>query len=285
MGTKGVFVGKIKLVITDLDGTFLDSHSTPGERNVQALEACEAAGIPVRAVTARSFSSAKRVFHLGGFRGLCVTSNGGSIYDVATGEALYRKGIEKDRVALILALCEQAGADLFAVARGANIRCETISHYPPKFNFSNRDEWPQEHRPVYIMTKNIEEMAECLGDDAELICMHAPDGQKGFDGEFYRSIIGLGELSLTSSHPGGFDIMASGVTKSFGAQRLAQMMGVEAQEVLALGDHINDIGMLRWAGIGVAMGNAHPRVKQAADYVSLPHDEGGVAQAIYRFAL
>lgn len=277
-------MGKIKLVITDLDGTFLDSHHQPNRQNVEALAACEAAGVPVRAITARCFTTARRVLDLANFRGHCVTCNGASLFEVASGKRLFRKTIPADRMARILHLCAAAKADVFIIARESHVRCKQLCH-PNRMIKRNMSDWPEKHRFRQIDTDTVEACIQCVGGDGELVCMHAPDDSDGFVGEFYRSIIELGELSLTSSHPGGFDIMAGGVYKSAGAQRLADLMGVKPEEVLACGDHNNDIGMLRWAGVGVAMGDAQPDTKAVADYVSVSHDEGGVAQAIYRFVL
>ena len=68
-----------------------------------------------------------------------------------------------------------------------------------------------------------------------------------------------------------------GVTKASGIARLTQHLGVEPREVLAIGDELNDIEMIRWAGYGVAMGNALPQVKAAADAVTAPNSADGLA--------
>ena len=69
------------------------------------------------------------------------------------------------------------------------------------------------------------------------------------------------------------------------AQRLARSFGVKAEEVLALGDHDNDVSMLRWAGVGVAMGNATPAAKAAADTITSSNRRDGVAEALQRWVL
>ncbi len=278
-------MGKIKLVITDLDGTFLDSNLEPNQSNVDALKACREAGIPVCAITARGYSSSLRVLHLGGFRGYCVTSNGASLYD-GEGSVLYKKTIPQDRIKRILEVCLREQAGVFVIARGGTVICDELRR-PVVANNKPIDisQWPKEHRPNRIQVKTLDEMVDQIQDDAELVCIHARDEHSTFDGAFYRSIIESGELTLTSSHPGGLDIMANGVSKTEGAQRLADLMGLKPEEVMACGDHNNDIGMLRWAGIGVAMGNAQPQTKAVADFISLDHDKGGVAHAIYKFVL
>ena len=279
-------MGKIKLIITDLDGTFLDNNGEPNQKNVQAIKSCKEAGIPVCVITARSFSSSLRVFGLAGIDGYCVTSNGASLYDIASRTQLYKQTIPKSGMKIILDTCVRHHASLFVIARGANAFCTQLKrpmmHTPKPVDIM---QWPEEHRPFRVEVETATELLDWLQDESELINMHAPDEQKGFDGEFYRQIIGAGELTMTSSHPGGLDVMANGVSKTSGAQMLADRMGVKPEEVMACGDHLNDIGMLKWAGIGVAMGDAQPQTKLAADFISVDHDKGGVAQAIHKYVL
>lgn len=76
--------------------------------------------------------------------------------------------------------------------------------------------------------------------------------------------------------------MAEGVTKATGLARLCAHLGIDRTDVVAFGDALNDVEMLRWAGHGVAMGHAAPEVADAADEVGGTNDEDGVAQVIER---
>jgi hydroxymethylpyrimidine pyrophosphatase-like HAD family hydrolase len=96
--------------------------------------------------------------------------------------------------------------------------------------------------------------------------------------------VGL-RVNLTETVPGLLDIVAAGATKAAMAQRLARSLGVKAEEVLALGDHDNDVSLLRWAGLGVAMGNATPAAKAAADTITSSNRRDGVAEALQRWVL
>ena len=282
-------MAKIQLVITDLDGTFLDNPDEMNADNVRAMHQCEAQGVAVRCVTARGYHNIKRLLAVGQWKGMCVTNNGAAIHDIETGKAVYRNTIEKEQVRQILTLCKQAEAvNLFASAGTFSVTCTEfprqinarMSHVPK----ADPMQWPEEQRPVQIQTHSIDEMVEALGDDTELLCIHGKDGRE-FSGAFYRSIIQLGDFMLTSSHPGGFDIMAAGSTKREGAKRLASMMGIGAQNVMACGDLYNDVGMVKWDGVGVAMGDGCEELKRVADYVSVPHDAGGVADAMRKYVL
>ncbi|HEY8489239.1 MAG TPA: HAD-IIB family hydrolase, partial [Thermaerobacter sp.] len=87
-------------------------------------------------------------------------------------------------------------------------------------------------------------------------------------------------LRLTHSGPGSFDLLPPGIHKAAGLERLAAHLGIPREQVVAVGDNDNDCEMLRWAGLGVAMGNAHPDVKAVADYVTATNGEDGVARLI-----
>ena len=126
----------------------------------------------------------------------------------------------------------------------------------------------------------------------ELVAMmdgHAQLVRAKVEGEiptwFYNELIRSGEYMLTSSNPGLIEIMAAGSGKRAGVKQLAQLLHIPRENVMACGDQYNDVGMIQWAGIGVAMGNAQPRVKQLADYVAPVYTDGGVADAMERFVL
>lgn len=91
----------------------------------------------------------------------------------------------------------------------------------------------------------------------------------------------LKNCSIARWHPAFVDI--TGGTKEHGIRQMLQVLGIDKGEIMTFGDGGNDRGMLRYAGIGVAMGQAADDVKAAADYVTAPVDEDGVAKALKRF--
>ncbi|MDR0836310.1 MAG: Cof-type HAD-IIB family hydrolase [Tannerella sp.] len=84
-------------------------------------------------------------------------------------------------------------------------------------------------------------------------------------------------------HPAFADIIVKGVDKSVGIQKMSDYFGFSREEIMAIGDGGNDISMIKYAGVGVAMGNAEEDVKQIADYVTASVDENGVGQALKQF--
>ena len=90
---------------------------------------------------------------------------------------------------------------------------------------------------------------------------------------------------MTSWHYGGKDIIAGGGGKMSGIKRYLELAGIRREEIIAFGDAENDLDMLRFAGIGVAMGNGAEEVKAAADYVTADIDDDGIEKALKHFGL
>ncbi len=95
----------------------------------------------------------------------------------------------------------------------------------------------------------------------------------------------LDECSITSWNETGIDIIPKGGGKSAGIQKFLDENGMDASEVMAFGDGENDMDMIKFAGIGVAMGNAGDAVKAVADYVTDTVDNDGLAKALRHFGL
>jgi len=93
------------------------------------------------------------------------------------------------------------------------------------------------------------------------------------------------DLSISKSKPTYLEIMPLNVSKQCAINLLCLKYNIKKSEVFAVGDNFNDIEMIRFAGFGVAMGNAPEDVKKYADFVTYTNDEDGVAYAIEKFIL
>lgn len=95
----------------------------------------------------------------------------------------------------------------------------------------------------------------------------------------------LTHYSPVRSQPIIAEFLVKGVSKASGLKALTKHLGLEAANVMAIGDEMNDLEMIKWAGLGVAMGNAVEAIKAVADAVTTHNDEAGVAHAIERYIL
>lgn len=100
-----------------------------------------------------------------------------------------------------------------------------------------------------------------------------------------QTIAGWSQFEVTSSAPNNLEISRKGVSKASALAEIVQNLGIHRSEVMAIGDSLNDLEMIKWAGLGIAMGNAEIAVKEAADEITLTNEEDGVATAIREFLL
>lgn len=98
-----------------------------------------------------------------------------------------------------------------------------------------------------------------------------------------QTLEGWGKLEITNSHPCNLELNPLGISKASGLQKVCEFLGITMQEVIGVGDSVNDLAMIREAGLGVAMGNAQEELKAAADAVTEDNDSDGVAWVIRRY--
>ncbi len=252
-----------RLVATDLDGTLLGPHGQVSERTSAAVARVEAAGVPVVFVTGRPPRWLHPVADQLDHRGIAVCANGALIWDLHTGSMVGSDPLDPAMLAQVTGRLRHALPEVvFAVEYGESFLHETA--YPVRWAGSNPG-------------VRAGELAELLGEPAaKLLVRH---GSYGPDELLERARELLGE-SVTVTHSsvdGLLEISAAGVTKATGLAGIADSHAVAAEDVLVFGDMPNDLPMFAWAGRAVAVANAHPAVLDAADEITGPNTEDGVA--------
>ena len=245
----------IKMIVTDLDGTLLRSDKTISEPTIAVLEQCRRSGIKLVYATGRSGESASIVAPSDLFHGR-VSQNGAVI---ATGNQIIRKYfIPYETARPLLMACDKNGLKTASQA-GA-------MHYS---NFLVSDEWP-----VITNFMIVDFSKHEINSEKIYAIIRKPE-----DALFIESVL-PNDLYLSVSSDGLGMIMHKDATKAKAAACLAGIWDISQSEVLAFGDDFNDLDMLQYAGIGVAMGNAADAVKAAADYICLTNDDDGLAEWI-----
>ena len=256
-GGAGIF----RLAAIDLDGTLLRSDGTIGERTKRAVRET---ALDIVLVTARGPLTMRSIAEELGVGGAAICSNGALVVDLAT-RAIVRQRLLETEVALRLVheLRERMPGIRFAVEH------EGFAH-EPGFSAWN---WTPPHGT------RVADVVELLTDPAtKLILRHAEHDTVAIQ-DLAREIAGDG-LTVVASGSEAVEVTAAGVNKATAVAEL----GVPPEQVVAFGDYPNDIPLLIWAGLGVAMGNAHADVLAIADEVTATNDEDGVAVVLERLA-
>jgi Cof subfamily protein (haloacid dehalogenase superfamily) len=258
----------VRLVASDLDGTLLLPDRTLSVRTIRALREIVDAGIVLVLVTARPPRTVRPLARELQAKGLAICCNGALIYDL-DGEAIVEHwpcppDVVKD---LVLRLREAAPGVHFAVELGEQFGCE------PGYRAWNPVVWRE--APV------VEDVLDLCELPVTKMLVRHPEVERDTLIELIRSLVGE---SIGATHSGApfVEVSAAGVHKAWALEWLAGSLGVDRRDVVAFGDMPNDLAMLRWAGRGVAVANAHADVLAAADEVTLSHAEDGVAATLER---
>jgi Cof subfamily protein (haloacid dehalogenase superfamily) len=255
-----------RLAAIDIDGTLLRSDGTLSERTRAAVRRAAAAGIEIVLVTARGPRTVADIAAEIGSDGVAICSNGALVLDLQTRTIRRERTLQTElALRLVHGLRERLPGILFAVER------DVIAHEP---GFEAWDWTPPAGTRVADAVELVSEPA------AKLILRHA-DHELDAIAAVARELAG-DEASVLISGSWVVEISAAGVNKAAALAELCEELGIEAGQVIAFGDHLNDLPMLTWAGRGVAVANAHPDVVAGADEVTASNDEDGVALVLER---
>ena len=250
-----------RLAAIDLDGTLLRSDGTISPRTRAAVRAAVAAGVEVVLVTARGPRTVRELAAELGIHGEAICSNGAIVLDLDSGRILRMRTIETEvTIELVHGLRDRLPGILFAVER------EALAHEP---GFSAWGWAPPAGTRVGDAVELLAQPA------AKLILRHAGREVQAV-AAVARELAG-DAVSISLSGPWVVEISPAGVNKASALAELCAGLGIGADEVVAFGDHLNDMPMLAWAGRAVAVANAHPDVVELADGMTATNDEDGVA--------
>lgn len=256
------------MVASDLDGTLLRLDGTLDQRSRRALAVVEEAGAMLVLCTARPPRWLHPIARAIGHRGLAVCANGGLVWDLRTESILETVALEPDVLAEVVARLREA----LPGGSWALERADGFCHEP-----SYEPRWPVPDGTI------VGEVDTLIGQPAiKLLLRHETMSADALL-EQARSVVGsLAELSHSNSSEPLLEIAARGVSKATALAQLCEERGIGREAVVAFGDMPNDLPMLAWAGHAVAVANAHPEVRAAADEITAGNDDAGVARVLER---
>lgn len=268
------------LVASDIDGTLLDPRDRVTPRLKAAIGRMIRRGVPLTLATGRPARWLQPVLEQLPVRPVCVCGNGAVIYDSGRDVILSDRGLAPEVQAEIVSIARSAmsgtgpvGVAVERAGRSALDPSEELFVVGPEYAHA----WESTEHGVCGEAEMMSEPATKMllsnpaMSSAELHAVIAPHVPPELGHVTYSMPEGLIEVS------------APGVTKRAGLEELASLVGAKPSDVVCFGDMPNDIEMLRWAGLGVAMGNAADSVKAAADEVTSANDDDGVARVLERW--
>ena len=266
----------IKLAAMDIDGTLIGRNKILTERTRKALTAAAAKGIHLVVASGRALQAIPA--ELTGIPGMeyVITSNGSSVFRLSDRKRIYAQDMAADQVQRLLAFYKNYDCPMEAFIRGVPYTSTEYFEHPAYFGAGPASvEYVRTTRqPVADMRAFVEEHKnEIEGINFILRDMELKAVMR-------RQLEAFDGLYVTSSVPRYLEISHGSVCKQSALAWLVDKLGVLPEEVAAFGDGENDLEMIQYAGLGVAMGNAVPLLKQAADLVAPACDEDGAARVL-----
>ncbi len=270
---------KYKMLVTDMDYTLLNKEKKVSDRNREALRRAMEKGVHMVVATGRIYTSARIYAKLLGLDTPIIASNGALIKDAS--KTIFRDILSQDTVREMLRLCHKYGVYCHFFTENT-IYSEKLINVSLRYTEWNKYMGEEDQVRIRIVDDGEEIVEAAKSEVLKAVVFDDDDEkiQKQRDG-----IMETGIVSVSQSMKHNLEVMNKGVTKGNAVRILAQMYGINREEIIAIGDNENDISMIEYAGLGIAMGNAEEILKRAADHVTGDYQEDGVAEAIEKFIL
>lgn len=284
-----------KLITIDIDGTLLNSYGEVTEKNKQAIKkAIEEKNIEVVLTSGRMPEAIMPIAKEVNATNYLISGNGAAIYDINKNKIIYNNYMSKKKTLEIVDICEKNS--MFYNIYTNNFILTKSLNYNILFYHNENKKNPEDKRiKINVIDDMYDYIKKYQGDDIlkiticdsnELIfrsIMNKLKTIRDIDvlevAHMSRKIIkhGTEEIEISYFYT---EITNQNVNKWSAIEKLIEKLKIKKEEVLAIGDNINDKEMIENAGMGIVTGNSSPEMKKIADEVVASNDESGVAQAI-----
>ena len=267
----------IRILALDLDGTLLDSEKRLSETNRNALAAAAAKGVLVVPTTGRFFGMMPPAVRDLPFVRYAITVNGAQVYDRETDSAIVREELPLDKALAVMRFLD--GFDVIYDCYQDNWGRMTKAMQDKAEEYAHDTHYVKMIREFRKPYPDLKKYLAGTGRDVQKIMLFARDPavRDAIAEELPTRFEGL---AISTSTFNNLEINAASAHKGRALERFAAHLGLSLENCMAFGDGLNDLSMVRMAGIGVAMANAMPEVLAAANYVTLSNDEDGISAAI-----
>ena len=282
-----------KLVAIDLDGTMLNQYGVVTEKTKEAIQKAQQNGIEVIIASGRPIDSIKTIAKEIQSEKYFISGNGAIIYDIANDEIIYENTLKKAKVLEILKICDENSiyyniyTEKEIVAK--NLQCNVL-YYHKENAFKTEEE-----KTHINLVENVYDYI--ANKDEKIVKITICDNNQAIFNSIMRKLKEISEIEIlevshmsrkmirqgTEEIPIEYfytEISAKNVDKWNAIEVLKEKMHIKTEEIVAIGDNLNDKKMIENAGLGIAMGQSHPAVKEVANQVVSSNIDDGVAEAL-----
>jgi Cof subfamily protein (haloacid dehalogenase superfamily) len=287
-----------KLIAIDLDGTMLNSYGEVTENTKRVLKQTKQKGAEVVITSGRSIDSIKYIASEIDSSKYMIAGNGAVVYDRSQNKILYEKYIPKNKALDIIQICEE-NSIYYNVYTNKTIIADGLRYnvlYYYKENLKKEDQ----KKTHITLVENIENYIKEMNEDEKIMKIFICDKNKTVFNSIVRKFSVIEDIDIldvshmarkvikqgTEDIPIEYyytEISMKDVDKWYALEFLIKKLGIPKEEVMAIGDNVNDRKMIEEAGKGIVMGGSTPKVSEVADYITLDCNNEGVAKAIEKF--
>lgn len=284
----------LQMIASDMDGTLLNSNLVVTDENAVTIKQAQEKGVHFLVATGRSHTEAKPALEKAGIYCPMITLNGAQAFD-ADGNNLFTIAFSKETVKKIVSTLENSGLPFelattngfYSVnreARLASVKNMMKIHHPEYSDEQLAIETPKflAQFPVNFIDSYDQLLNDADIDILKFITFSYDDDDTSLK-NIEKELGSLEDIAVTSSFKGNLELTHVEAQKGIALTKYADKLNIQLENVMALGDNLNDLSMLRVVGYSVAMANAEVETKETARFMTETNDNSGVSQAILRF--
>ncbi len=288
-----------KLMAIDLDGTLLNSFGEVSEETKLALKKAKEQGTEIVLASGRPISSTESLAVELGVDNYLISGNGAAVYDIKNQKILYDRFLSKEQVLNIARMCEE-NSFFYNVYTEDEVIASSLN-YNVLFYHKENVKKIEEKRTHINVVQNIAEYIEQSGKEKFLKITVCDESQFIFNSIMKRlkaisgiDVLEVAYMSKKKIKSGTEDIdiqyyytevTNENVNKWTAIEFLLNKLNITKEEVVAIGDNINDKEMIEESGLGIVMGNSNPKMKEIADKIVADNNSEGVLEAINKYVL
>ncbi len=265
-----------KILVLDIDGTLVNSKKEITSETLKYLTKIQEDGHIVALASGRPYPGMEgyaKEIGLDKFGGYALSFNGGKIINCKTGETVYENTIPNKYASLIYKYAKDNGIGMVTYQGGTVITGTDIDEY-----------MEYEARLNYMVIRQVDDFCAYVDFDMVKCLLTAPPEIAASHEEHLRELLAP-DLNVFRSEPYFIEVTTKGVDKALSLDGLLKKLSIPRENSICCGDGFNDLTMVQYGGVGVAMDNAQQIVKDNADYITASCDDDGIVEVIKRFIL
>lgn len=287
-----------KLVAIDLDGTMLNQYGVVTQETKEAIQKAQESGMEVIIASGRPIDSIKTIAKEIKSEKYFISGNGAIIYDIANDKIIYENTLKKQKALDIIKICEENSIyyNIYTEKEilAKSLQCNVLYYH-------KENAYKEEENKTHINI--VENVYDYIAQrDEKIVKITICDNNQSIFNSIMRKLKEVDEIEVldvshmsrkmirqgTEEIPIEYfytEISAKNVDKWNAIESLKEKMNIQTEEIVAIGDNINDKKMLENAGLGIAMGQSHPMIKECANQTTASNIENGVASALISIIL